>query len=352
LKLLAFSEGADHVCYRYRVAAFADALADAGWQLNCEPLAKGPLARWRQFRQAARADVVLLQRKLLPLWQLRALRQSANRLVFDFDDAVFHRDSYHKKGVESWHRMARFWTTVFAADLILAGNHFLYEQTAAFVGPERVRFFPTCVDQRRYPIAGHDHRRPMRLVWIGQRSTVGSLVQMREQLEAVCRQCDIELRIVSDVFPKFDRVRVVPLAWSSAIEAAYLAESDVGISWLPDDRWSRGKCGLKVLQYMAAGLPVVANRVGVHCEMIVDGVTGFLADTPSQWADALRRLSTDVSLRAEMGVAARRRVEREYSVERWQVPFASTIDALAPRSAVSKLLLERQAGEKPWGLTA
>lgn len=351
MKLLAFSEGIDHVCYRYRVAPFAAALAKIGWQLVPEPLAKGSLARWRQFRRAAHADAVLLQRKLLPLWQLRALRRAAPRLVYDFDDALFHRDSYHPKGVESWQRMAHFWATVYAADLVLAGNQFLFDQTAAFVGPEKVRRFPTCVDPRRYDLAAHRAGPPLRLVWIGQRSTAGSLLQMQAQLAAAAAACDLELRVVSDVFPQLDAVRIVPLAWSAASEATQLARSDVGISWLPDDRWSRGKCGLKVLQYMAAGLPVVANRVGVHREIIVDGVTGFLADTPSEWASALRRLSHDPDLRAAMGAAARRRVETEYSVERWQTAFATSIDGLVARPAASRRWTAHPE-EKHWGLSA
>lgn len=352
MKLLAFSEGVDHVCYRYRVAPFAVALADAGWQLLCEPLAKASLARWRQLRRARRADVVLLQRKLLPLWQLRTLRKAADRLVYDFDDALFHRDSYHPKGVESWQRMARFWTTVYAADLVLAGNQFLFDQAAAFVGAEKVRLVPTCVEPRLYSRAQHPVGNPLRLVWIGQRSTVGSLLAMRTQLQAASMACACELRVVSDVFPEIDQVRIVPLTWSSAAETSYLADADVGISWLPDDAWSRGKCGLKVLQYMAAGLPVVANRVGVHPEMIVEGVTGFLADTPEEWAGCLRRLADDASLRAAMGAAARRRVELEYSVARWQAPFAAAIDGLVPRTAASKLLLERRTCERQWGRTA
>jgi glycosyltransferase involved in cell wall biosynthesis len=174
---------------------------------------------------------------------------------------------------------------------------------------------------------------------------------MQAQLAAAAAACELELRVVSDVFPQLAGVRVVPLPWSAATETAELAQSDVGISWLPDDRWSRGKCGLKVLQYMAAGLPVVANRVGVHREMVVDGVTGFLADTPDEWVQALRRLSQDVALRAAMGAAARRRVEAEYSVEGWKAPFAAAIDALVARPAVSRLLARRDA-EKQWGLSA
>ncbi|HEV3343234.1 MAG TPA: glycosyltransferase [Pirellulales bacterium] len=355
MKLLALTEGPDHVCYRYRVAPFARALARAGWQIECRPLAKGPLARWRQLRRAGCADAVLLQRKLLPWWQLRVLRRSAKTLIYDFDDALFHRDSYHPKGIDSWQRMLGFWMTVYAADLVLAGNPFLFDQAAEFVGAERVRLLPTCVEPQKYPLARHADDETLKLVWIGQRSTVRCLYQMHQQLRAasVCEASrgGAELRVVSDVFVDLDGVRVVPVAWSAATETSELAAADIGISWLPDDRWSRGKCGLKVLQYMAAGLPVIANRVGVHREMIVEGVTGFLADTPQEWAEAVGRLSSDTSLRAAMGAAARKRVEEEYSVARWEEPFAAAIDEVAPHpsgtSAERRQAFESQTEARP-----
>jgi glycosyltransferase involved in cell wall biosynthesis len=353
LKLLALTEGPDHVCYRYRVAPFARALARAGWQLECQPLVHGPLARWRQLRDTRFADAVLLQRKLLPWWELRVLRRSAKKLIYDFDDAVFHRDSYHTKGVDSWQRMLRFWMTIYAADLILCGNQFLFDQAAAFVDNERVRLFPTCVEPQKYPVARHSGGASVKLIWIGQRSTVHCLYQMHEQLREAAQgvqarrdsqavpvtgdglgspSSQVELRVISDVFPQLDGVCVVPIRWSSATESAELAAADIGISWLPYDDWSRGKCGLKVLQYMAAGLPVIANRVGVHREMIVDGLTGFLADTPQEWATAVRRLSGDASLRATMGAAARRRVEERYSVGQWEGRFTRAIDSLMPQA--------------------
>jgi glycosyltransferase involved in cell wall biosynthesis len=352
LKLLAFTEGADHVCYRYRVAPFRAALAEQGWQLDCQPLAKSPMARLRQLRQTSGADAVLLQRKLLPWWQLYALRRAAKAIVYDFDDALFHRDSYHPKATESWQRMARFWAIVYAADLVLAGNQFLFDQAAAFVGPERVRLFPTCVEPSLYAVASHAPSDSIRLVWIGQRSTVGSLYQMQAQLEAASAACRLELCVVSDVFPTFERLRVTPIPWSSASEAAHLAAADIGISWLPDDNWSRGKCGLKVLQYMAAGLPVVANRVGVHREIVLDGVTGYLVDTPREWAAAVRRLSCDAALRATLGAAARQRVEQHYSVSHWQGKFAAAMEGLVDRPIEPRRDVRREPFDPPMRLSA
>lgn len=332
MKLLALAEGADHVCFRYRLAAFRPALERAGWQLQCVPLAKGALARRRQLYGAADADAVVLQRKLLPLWQLRLLRKRAPRLIFDIDDAVFHRDSYHRKGIQSWQRMAYFWATIYAADAVLTGNEFLLRQAAALIEPHRVHYFPTCVDLSRYPLARHQPGEPLRLVWIGQRSTVPSLQAAELHLAAAADAFGaLELRVVSDVFPELAGVDIVERPWSEAGEAAELAAADVGVSWLPDDDWSRGKCGLKVLQYMAAGLPVVANRVGVHAEMIVDGQTGYLADTPAEWAAAIARLASDARLRAALGMAARRRVEERYSVAAWQDRFVGVLDRLVGR---------------------
>jgi glycosyltransferase involved in cell wall biosynthesis len=106
----------------------------------------------------------------------------------------------------------------------------------------------------------------------------------------------------------------VECPWSERGEAADIAAADVGISWVPDDLWSRGKCGLKVLQYMAAGLPVVANPVGVQADLVRHGETGLLARTPAEWVEALRRLAGDPVLRRHMGEAGRRRVEAEFSV--------------------------------------
>ena len=97
MRLLALAEGPNHVCYRYRIEAFAAALAERGWTLAALPLAPHALERRRQLRSCAAADVVILQRKLLPLWQLRVLRKAAPKLIYDFDDALFHRDSYSPK---------------------------------------------------------------------------------------------------------------------------------------------------------------------------------------------------------------------------------------------------------------
>lgn len=345
--LLALVEAPDHVCARYRVLGFQEPLAAHGWRLEVEPLAPFLPRRIAQFRAAARADVCLLQRRLLPVWQLAYLRHAVRALVFDVDDAVFGRDSFSSKNHESWLRTLRFWATVFAADRVLAGNPFLVAAAQSYAEPDAVAWLPTCIDPQRYLPASHEETqaRPLRAVWIGQRSNLPALEHAAPLLTAAAdRLCnrhhrDLSLRVICDAAPRLPQLHAEVCPWSQATEAAELAHADLGIAWMPDDPWSQGKCGLKVLQYMAAGLPVVANPVGVHRELIVHGETGFLADGPQQWAHAIACLATDAALRRRMGAAGRDRVTNRYSVHDWGATFVrcieSAADRLPPRRALA-----------------
>ncbi len=334
MKVLALTEGPNHVCYRYRIEQFAQALATRGWTLESLPLEPNTFQRSPQLRAAADADVTILQRKLLPLWQLRMLRKAARRLVYDFDDALFHRDTYSKKGSSSWARLAHFWATIYAADSITAGNQFLKKQAQSYVPPDRVHLMPTCVDPQIYSLASHRRRGSrIKLAWIGQHSTLACLNLAEPMLAAAAAALPgLELRVICNRFPKLDGITVVPKQWSIAGETTELADADIGISWLPDDHWSQGKCGLKVLQYMAAGLPVVANPVGMNCELVQHGENGLLASTPEEWSDAIRLLAEAPDLRRRMGVAGRCIAEQKFSVNAWSERFTDLIGSLVENS--------------------
>ncbi len=331
MKLLALIERPNHVCYRYRIAALFPFLQTRGWSIDVVALAPSVAARTRQLLQASRADVVILQRKLLPLWQLSLLRRQARVLVYDFDDALFHRDSYSPRNVRSWKRLAHFWATVYSADRVLAGNPYLRQKAQELSQPDRVFLMPTCLEPERYPVSTHFRwGEQVKLVWIGQQSTLACLHYL-EGAFALCRRRlpGLQLHVICDRFPRLQEIQVVPRPWSQAREAQLLAQADIGVSWLPDDPWSLGKCGLKVLQYMAAGLPVVANPVGMNRRMVLHGRTGFLASTPAEWAEAILRLACDPQLRRRMGAQARRLVARHWSIQRWGPVWAELIQQAA-----------------------
>ena len=318
-RLAALIQSADHLCYRYRLAAFAPALAARGWTIDPVVIPPGSLATLQLHRRLASADVVLLQRRLFAWLRLGLVRRSAQLLVFDFDDAVYCRDTATDRPAESAGRQRRFRSVIRQADAILAGNGHLVGQAIMAGGGGKTFHFPTCIDAARYPLASHGPSSDaIRLAWIGDPRTLHSLDAARTCLAEACREApELRLRVICSEFPELPDVPVEPCVWSSASEAADLAACDIGVSWLPEHPWSLGKCGLKVLQYMAAGLPVVANRVGVHREMVRDGETGFLADTPEEWRTAVARLAASPELRQRLGRNGRERVARHYGVATW-----------------------------------
>lgn len=306
---IALVESVEHVCVRYRLAPF-------GFRLV--PLAPKLLGRLRQYRQAMRADAVILQRTLLPRFELNYLRNHAKRLIFDFDDAIWRRDSYCRK-THSAKRQRRFDQTVAAADAVVAGNDFLAQRAGdAYV-------IPTCVDEVVLRPKDHVKSSTLKLVWVGSGSTLRSLEALAPVFRALSQAFpDLGLRLICDRF--FDvglPTECVP--WSAATESEQIASSDIGIAAMPDDDWSRGKCGVKVLQYLACGLPVIANPVGVHQSMLP---AECLAATPADWVAIVRRLH-DPAERNRLGAEGRRLVAERYSLaagrRAWGEVFASLI---------------------------
>ncbi|MDX2036507.1 MAG: glycosyltransferase family 4 protein [Isosphaeraceae bacterium] len=344
MRAIALIEAPDHVCSRYRIAPFRPAIEAVGGSLAIEPLERRPWARLAQLASLSRYDVVVLQRKLLPGWQLAVLRKFARRLVFDFDDAVIHRDSNDPRGPHCPRRASRFRSLMRVVDGVIAGNSYL-AQLAQDSGARSasIRVIPTCIEVGDDPVRfALPVSEGIRLVWIGSSGTLSGLERKRAIWEHVGRVIPgARLRVICDRFPSFPPLPIEAVPWDAGTERERLATSDVGISWIPDDLWSRGKCGLKVLQYMAAGLPVVANPVGVHPEMIIAGETGLLADSPGEWVEAVRELAEHPARRLEMGRSARIRVERCYSTAAWSQAFASFVlgssSIPGPKSTAAKL---------------
>jgi glycosyltransferase involved in cell wall biosynthesis len=308
--------------------------------------------RLYQFHRSADFDAVLLQRKLLPGWQLRELRKRATRLIFDFDDAVLYRDSYDRRGPHHRRRAERFKRVVQVSDTVIAGNSFLADcALKSGAQPDRVRIIPTCIEtSQALPASSPRTGTGVELVWIGSASTMAGLAQQRDLWERIGREVPgSRLRMVCDHFLRFDALPVVDIPWTEPTEASEVAEADVGISWVPDDLWSRGKCGLKVLQYQAAGLPVVANPVGVHPRMIRHGVDGFLASTADEWVEAIQILAANPDLRHRMGQAARSWLEQNYSVDSWSSSFLAAITGSRPHLQIEPM---STVNAKPKGMAA
>lgn len=330
MHITALVDAVDHVCCRYRIQAYRPYFERAGHQLALCPWPRSYWSRLRLERLIGETDAVIVQRRLLTSWQLYQLHRASRLLIFDFDDAVYQRDSYARKGPINSRRHARFAATVKTADAVVAGNDFLAAEARRWTGAERIHVIPSLVDPDRYLVAEHERSgKGVQLAWIGCSSTLKGLELSRNLFETIGEQCPgLSMKIICDRFPQLRRLSIIECPWTEEDEARELATSDIGVSWLPDDGWSRGKCGLKVLQYMAAGLPVVANPVGVQADMVKHGQTGLHASTADEWCSAIRTLMNDPVLRRRMGEAGRRRVEREYSVELGAARWLQLLDSL------------------------
>jgi glycosyltransferase involved in cell wall biosynthesis len=97
---------------------------------------------------------------------------------------------------------------------------------------------------------------------------------------------------------------------------------------LQDDLWSKGKCGLKIIQYLSVGVPVVCTPVGINGDIVMDGRNGFWATSPQEWVDRLANLIGDPMLRARMGREGIETVEKGYSLSVTSEKFFEVLQSL------------------------
>ncbi len=313
-RVLVITNNLQQASFRLRIEALSEELRRRGVFLDIHVRPREVLGRRRLLKSAADYDAVLLQRKMLDPLDTRLLRKKARKLFFDVDDAVM----YHSRPVgplKRWQTWRRFLATARYADLVVAGNEYLADLFRRHGAKATV--LPTVVDPAHYQVKSHTAGDAPALVWIGSKSTLTYLRQFAPALaEAKKRVPNLRLITIADRPLSDAPVPIEHVPWSEQTESAALCRGDIGIAPTPRDRWTLGKCGFKIVQYMAAGLPVIASPVGVNSEIVVSGETGLLPDGPAAWAGAVAALAADPAKRQELGTAGRKRVERQFSTIR------------------------------------
>lgn len=265
-------------------------------------------------------DLIWMEKEALPwipYFFESALISSGTPLVLDFDDAVFvHYDEHTKRAVRTF-LGGKYGELMRRATLVTAGNEYL-AQYARNAGAKNVEVFPTVVDLNRYPARDSEKKSQNdsipNIIWIGQSSTGHFLKPM---IPLIKRFSDESLARFKAIGIDSDEVYspIESLPWSEESEFEQLMLGDIGIMPLSDGPFERGKCGYKLIQYMACGLPVVASPVGVNEQIVDHGVNGLLAGSLDEWAAALRKLISDPALREQMGKAGREKVEKHFSLQ-------------------------------------
>lgn len=270
---------------------------------------------------ACRHDLLWIEKETLPWLPFvaeRLLLATAPPYVVDFDDAWFHHYDLHRRPLVRRLLGDKLDRLMQGAALVTAGNGYLAER-AERAGARRVAILPTVVDLDRYPapptVAAPQRTGPLRVGWIGSPATAGYLDLLAAPLARLTAERLIRPVLIGageSALPGIDADRI---PWTEAGEATALTGIDVGIMPLIDSPWERGKCGYKLIQYMACAKPTVASPVGVNPAIVGNGITGLLATGPADWEAALRTLAADQGLRRRMGEAGRGKVERIYSLQ-------------------------------------
>lgn len=320
---------------RYRIEQWAPYLRAEGIELTLSPFlsprgmdalylrghvatkvretARGYLRRLGEPGRAGAHDVVYVFREaalLAPAW-IEARWAGRRPLVFDFDDAIYLR-SYAEANaaVRFLKRPGKTAALCRLARHVTVGNETLAE--FARCHSPAVTVVPSTIDTASYVVRPRPaNPRPL-VGWTGSGTTVRYLGALGGALRRLRERVDFELRVIGAELD-VPGLPVRSLPWRAETEVEDLRPLDVGLMPLPDDEWTRGKCGMKALQYMALAIPPVVSPVGANATIVRDGVNGFHARTEEEWVERIARLLGDPALRARMGAEARRTVEERYS---------------------------------------
>lgn len=277
-------------------------------------LLKRSIRWWHCFRaRLGHFDIVYIDREVFDdntTWAEERLRQSCRRLVLDIDDAIFlrHPDKFDR--------------LLSLSDLVICGNRFLQEEVVSRRSELQTTLIPTCVDMDDY--AARDSETTNALPVVGWMGTAGNLKYINvvaEALRTVAREIEFEFQVVVPDISELKNVdltgvRVRHVPWEPSRETEQLQQFDIGLMPLfPDQKWDIYKCGLKLIQYLAVGVPGIASPVGVNSEILEDNQNGFAAQTTAEWTSALTTLLRNSDLRQTMGARGRKTVVNKYSIQ-------------------------------------
>jgi glycosyltransferase involved in cell wall biosynthesis len=290
----------------------------------------GALAAERRLRALAarRPQRLLLHREASPLSRgelERRLLSSAELAVYDFDDALQWDWGAGSRLRRIAPKGPKVFLAVRAADRVIAGSPVLAEWASQH--NDDVRLIPSCVSPAAYR-QKTDYRLgdPPRLGWIGSAHNERYLELIAPALREVHRRTGARLMLVSTAERTLGDLEtfIERVPWSEAAQHTSLAECDLGIAPLADDPHTWGKCGYKLLQYAAAGVPLVGSPIGVNGDIL--SRLGMPAPGNAEWVDAiLDVLRRSPDSRATLGQHARAVVQREFSYDAWLPRFKDAV---------------------------
>lgn len=334
---------------RFRLEQWRALLPEHGIQLEIFPFADSRLMRTlytpRALDKAAafaaafsrraallprllRFDAVVVHRAAClagPALLERLIARKGAAMFLDFDDAIFRLHTSAANRRLGWLKFpGKTAALCRLATRVVVGNSYLADYAKRY--NQRVSIVPTSIDVDRYRPSGRAVARGRVVIgWTGSSTSQTHLEAFAGPLRRLAARGDVELRVISNRRFELPGVPVSWRPWSAETEVEEIGKFDVGIMPMPDDEWSKGKCALKLLQYMALGIPTVGSAVGANLDVIQHGENGLLARSDEEWVASLERLAVDHALRLRLGRAGRLTVEQGYSMRRCAGLFAVAI---------------------------
>lgn len=270
--------------------------------------------------KATSYDLVWIEYELIPYfpaWFEKLFNLLGVKYIVDYDDAIFHNYDLSQSKIIRNTLGRKIDKVMNKATVVVVGNDYLASR-AQKANAKNIVYIPTVVDINRYRVKEFTvNDRPV-IGWIGSPSTQKYITQFFNVFKILSEKYDFVLRLVGateDISRSLPGINVEVLPWKEELESHYIESFDVGIMPLNDGPWERGKCGYKLIQYMACGIPVVASPVGVNSTIVMNNNCGFLAANDSDFYRYLEMLFNDDKLRKDMGISGREVVEKHYSLQ-------------------------------------
>ncbi len=266
-----------------------------------------------------RYDIVWIEKEAFPYFFAifeRLINFSRIPYIVDYDDAIFHNYDRSNNLIVRKLLGKKIDVVMRLASCVVVGNDYLARRAGA-AGARKIEIIPTVVDVNRYK-SKETPNTPLTIGWIGSPTTQKYLMQINQALLSICIKYHVRLLLVGampDISSQFPDIDIQIKPWSEESETSLVSLMDIGIMPLPDEPWEKGKCGYKLIQYMACSIPVVASPVGVNDKIITDSGAGILAEGNEHWEFALTKLIFDPDMRGKMGKNGRIAVESRYSLD-------------------------------------
>jgi len=291
---------------RIRVIDLQQLIVDRGIECTLKKFPRSILSKVNLLAELGNFDVIFVQKKMLGYIESSLLSFFSHKLVFDFDDAIYHRNS--ETNYVSYQRKRKFRSIVRRANLVIAGNYVLKKKAMEY--NDNVIVLPSPVPV--LDVERRDYKVPSDVFvigWVGGKQNLNQITLITKELQRLSKEFDIKVHVISDGELDITGVNVVNIPWSKNVQRTEIAKFDVGIMPLFDNPWTQGKCGYKALQYMASAIPAICSDVGGNADLIDQGIDGFKAEEPSDFYKYIKQLISDESLRKRIGNNGREKVK-------------------------------------------